>query len=183
MRPLADGNRGQCYLGSWGVGITRGHIFLGLFKEPAPPISSQLVLNTSTTQISNMKSLVLFSCVAAATANLVTYPNGAVAPVETPEVQAAKAAHFAAKGLASPLAYAGLGHQGYATGYGYAAGYGYAPYALQAHPNGAVTPVDEPAVQVAKAQHFAAKNAEYAAHGLYAGGYAGAYAGAYAAAP
>merc|ERR1711941_256750 len=52
--------------------------------------------------------------------------------------------------------------------YPYAA-YGAYPYAygyfggLQAHPNGAVTPVDEPAVQAAKADHFAAKAAAYPA--------------------
>merc|ERR1711988_400948 len=52
--------------------------------------------------------------------------------------------------------------------YPYAA-YGAYPYAygyfggLQAHPNGAVTPIDEPAVQAAKADHFAAKAAAYAA--------------------
>merc|ERR1739842_251941 len=40
--------------------------------------------------------------------------------------------------------------------------------ALQAHPNGAVTPVDEPAVQAAKADHFAAKAAAYAANPIIA---------------
>jgi len=65
------------------------------------------------------------------------------------------------------------GHYGYAgaLGYGYAGlPYTYGAYnygihvpALQAHPNGAVTPVDEPAVQAAKADHFAAKAAAYAA--------------------
>merc|ERR1712072_444652 len=55
-----------------------------------------------------MKFLVLFACVAVASAQLVTYPNGAVAPAKTPEVLAAEHAHFAAKGL--PLAgyYGGL---------------------------------------------------------------------------
>merc|ERR1712066_67156 len=60
-------------------------------------------------------------------------------------------------------------------GYAGALGYGYAglPYtygaypihvpSLVAYPNGAVTPVDEPAVQAAKADHFAAKAAAYAA--------------------
>merc|ERR1712001_169360 len=81
----------------------------------------------------NMKFLVLFACVvAAASAQLVAYPNGAVAPAKTPEVQAAKAAHFAAKGLpwGAYGAY-GLGHLGYAGHLGYGAGYaghlGYAP--------------------------------------------------------
>merc|ERR1711971_518861 len=88
----------------------------------------------------NMKFLVLFACVvAAASAQLVAYPNGAVAPAKTPEVQAAEAAHFAAKGLpwgaygAYGLGHLGYaGHLGYGAGYaghlGYAAGYGYAGY-------------------------------------------------------
>merc|ERR1712080_196610 len=63
----------------------------------------------------NMKFLVLFACVAVASAQLVAYPNGAVAPAKTPEVVAAEAAHFAAKGLpwGAYGAY-GLGHLGYA---------------------------------------------------------------------
>merc|ERR1711971_133460 len=72
----------------------------------------------------NMKFLVLFACVvAAASAQLVAYPNGAVAPAKTPEVQAAEAAHFAAKGLpwGAYGAY-GLGHLGYAGHLGYGAG-------------------------------------------------------------
>merc|ERR1712080_314018 len=101
----------------------------------------------------NMKFLVLFACVAVASAQLVAYPNGAVAPAKTPEVVAAEAAHFAAKGLpwgaygAYGLGYAG--HLGYAAGYGYAgypgyAGYGYAgyPWGLVAHANGAVVPAE-----------------------------------------
>merc|ERR1739845_23613 len=77
----------------------------------------------------NMKFLVLFACVAVASAQLVTYPNGAVAPAKTPEVAAAEAAHFAAKGL--PYGYGAWGGLGYAgwggyAGYGYGAGYPYA---------------------------------------------------------
>jgi len=44
---------------------------------------------------------------------------------------------------------------GYGLGLGY--GYGYAPYALVAHPNGAVTPPYTPAQLKAAADHFAAK--------------------------
>merc|ERR1739848_720204 len=82
-----------------------------------------------------MKFLVLFAYVAVASAQLVTYPNGAVAPAKTPEVLAAEHAHFAAKGL--PLAgyygglyggaYNGLWN-GYAGAYNGWAGYGYAGY-------------------------------------------------------
>merc|ERR1719384_3088039 len=131
-----------------------------------------------------MKFLVLFACVAAASASvpLVAYPNGAVAPAKTPSVAAAEAAHFAAKGALPLNALAYNGYAGYPYGaygaygaypYGYGAAYPYgynglyagayahgyaAPYAgLVAHPNGAVVPVDEPAVQAAKAEHFAAK--------------------------
>merc|ERR1711936_793892 len=81
-------------------------------------------------QLFNMKFLVLFAVVACASATtLVTYPNGAVAPAKTPEVVAAEAAHFAAKGVYAPYAYA----NGYYGGYPYAHGawaghYGYAGY-------------------------------------------------------
>merc|ERR1712193_129901 len=138
-------------------------------------------------QLFNMKFLVLFTVVACASATtLVTYPNGAVAPAKTPEVVAAEAAHFAAKGVYAPYhGYNGYyGHAGYPYAHGAWAGhYGYAgyPYAypgaqsfygLVAHPNGAVVPVDAPDVAAAKAAHFAA-------HGLpvpplaYAAGYPG----------
>ncbi|TRY61684.1 hypothetical protein TCAL_09270 [Tigriopus californicus] len=129
-----------------------------------------------------MKFLVLFACVAAASAQLVTYPNGAVAPVETPEVQAAKAAHFAAKGApfyngaALPYAYG-------AHALNYAGAYAYGYNGLQAYPNGAIAPVETPEVQAAKAAHFAAKGlpvAPIAPVAAYAPlGYANAYAYGY----
>jgi len=184
-----------------------------------------------------MKFLVLFACVAAASAqHLVAYPNGAVAPAKTPSVAAAEAAHFAAKGALYNGAYAGLPYAAgaypyngayagayagalpyaagaYSAGYPYAGAYGaynglyngaynglyagaynghyagayagaYAGYpygGLVAHPNGAVVPVDEPAVQAAKAEHFAAKGiapiaapiaAPFAAPLAYAAGFA-----------
>ena len=96
---------------------------------------------------------------ACANAQLVTYPNGAVAPAETLEVQAAKASHFAAHGaLYHPYAYhhglyaGAYAHHAYAYAHPYY--YGYNP--LVAHANGAVVPLDEPAVAAAKAEHFAA---------------------------
>merc|ERR1719435_581048 len=82
---------------------------------------------------------------------------------------------------AAPLA---TGYAGYGAGYGYAAAHvatryaGYAPayagaygYAgplnlntqLIAHPNGAVVPLDEPAVAAARAAHLDTQAAEYAA--------------------
>merc|ERR1712038_1827708 len=118
-------------------------------------------LNTSATHNLNMKFLVLFAVVASASANLVTHPNGAVTPAETPEVAAAKAAHFAALGAAGHYApyhgyyngyYGYPGYAGYA-GYPYHAGY----YGgLVAHANGAVVPVDTAEVAAAKAEHFVA---------------------------
>merc|ERR1712038_2111360 len=101
------------------------------------------------TTTDNMKFLVLSACVALSTSQLVTHPNGAVVPADTPEVAAAKAAHFGAHGLALP--YAGLpyahAYNGYPYGLvGYANGYPYA--GLVAHPNGAVVPA-EPADLVA----------------------------------
>jgi len=149
-----------------------------------------------------MKFLVLFACVAVASAQLVTYPNGAVAPAKTPEVAAAEAAHFAAKGLpAYPWGaynglwngyagaygglwngYAGYGHAGYGyAGYPYAGAYGYGyPYApaLVAHPNGAVVPAEPADVVAARAEHLAAKGAPLVAPaGLPAPYYAPGFAG------
>merc|ERR1711973_441777 len=123
---------------------------------------------------SNMKFLALLSSAAVASAQLVTYPNGAVAPAKTPEVQAAEAAHFAAKGAVPAVApfygYNGLTayngfngyYPGYAGAYAYGAGFmGYNGYpyagAHAAHPNGAVVPADTPAIAAAKNEHFAAK--------------------------
>jgi hypothetical protein len=87
-----------------------------------------------------------------APAALVAHPNGAVVPADEPAVVAARADHLAAHGAAY-AAYApaaGYAHAAYAGGY-----YG----GLVGHPNGAVVPVDEPAVQAARAEHFAAKAA------------------------
>merc|ERR1711982_263554 len=53
-------------------------------------------------------------------------------------------------------------------------------YVLQAHPNGAVTPVDEPAVAAARADHLATKFVAGLGYAGYAPGYAG-YAPGYAA--
>merc|ERR1712055_556216 len=87
------------------------------------------------------------------------------------------AAGYGYAGYGAGYGYAGLGYAGYGAGYGYAAatpvvatGYaGYAPayagaygYAgplnlntqLIAHPNGAVVPLDEPAVAAARAAHL-----------------------------
>merc|ERR1711992_12614 len=149
-------------------------------------MGSQFCLNTSATLNSNMKFLVLFACVAAASAvELVTYPSGAVAPAKTPEVLAAEHAHFAAKGAyAYPYGYAGwngyyghpaawAGYNGYYAGaygyphgalvapvvaapYAYAAGYPYAVAGLVAHPNGAVVPVEPADVVAAREEHLAA---------------------------
>jgi len=137
----------------------------------------------------NMKFMVLAACVAVSSAQLVTYPNGAVVPADEPAVALAKAQHLAAGGAVH--AYAGAypyAYNGYANGYagyaGYPGAYGYAAYpyaaagaypyaqALVAHANGAVVPVDEPAVLAAKAEHFAAHGIAHPA--LYAGAYAGA---------
>merc|ERR1711944_112822 len=99
-----------------------------------------------------MKFLVLAAVVAAGSAQtLVTYPNGAQVPADTPEVAAAKAAHAAAGGLIHPVAYAG-----YPYPYAYAAGY---PGALVAHANGAVVPADTAEVYAAKVAHAAAGGA------------------------
>merc|ERR1712106_1146024 len=97
----------------------------------------------------NMKSLVLSACLAVSSAALVTYPNGAVVPAETPEVALARAVHLGHLGRVLPVGYAGYPYAAYP----YAAGY---PHGLVAHANGAVVPVDEPAVYAAKVAHAAA---------------------------
>ena len=92
---------------------------------------------------------------------LVAHPNGAVTPVETPSVAAARQDHLHAKGsayaAAAPIlpqsldlgsfpAVPGLG--GVVPGVGPTGG-------LVAHPNGAVVPADEPAVVAARGEHLA----------------------------
>merc|ERR1712088_1028839 len=130
----------------------------------------------------NMKFLVLAACVAVSSAQgfygLQSHPNGAVTPVDEPAVAAARADHLATK-FGSGLGYAGYapGYAGYAPAY--AGAYGYAgPLNLNtqliAHPNGAVVPLDEPAVAAARADHLATK-------GVYGGVYAAAGPVAYAA--
>merc|ERR1719430_2440291 len=109
---------------------------------------------------------------------LVGHPNGAVVPLDEPAVAAARADHLAAQGAsyaaAGPLAVAApaFAAPAIAAGpaYPYAAGYGYAgPLNLNsqlvAHPNGAVVPIDEPAVAARRAEHLAAQGASYAAAG------------------
>ena len=83
---------------------------------------------------------------------LIAHPNGAVVPIDEPAVAAARADHLATKGVYGGV-YAASEPVAYAAGYGA----GYAPYVgLVAHPNGAVVPVDEPAVAAARAEHLAA---------------------------
>merc|ERR1719510_268732 len=122
-----------------------------------------------------MKFLVLFAtCVAAASAvELVTYPSGAVAPAKTPEVIAAEAAHFAAKGVYAGYPYGYAGWNGY---------YGYPHGALVAYANGAVAPAKTPEVVAAEQAHFAAHGVApvapvVAAPYAYAAGYPYAVAG------
>merc|ERR1712241_796195 len=110
-------------------------------------------LNTSAqnTQHINMKFLVLAAFVAFGSAQtLVTHPNGAIVPADTPAVAAAKAAHF---GAVYPYAYA---HPG----------------ALVAHVNGAVVPADTAEVYAAKVAHAQAGGAVHPV-GYYAYGLTG----------
>merc|ERR1711892_105738 len=129
-------------------------------------------LNSSAkhTTSSNMKFLVLAACVAVSSAALVTYPNGAVVPADTPEVALARAAHLGQLGHVIPVGYAGYpyGPYPYAAGYPHglvahaAAGgvinpvgvYGLAYAGLVAHPNGAVVPVEPVDVVAARAAHL-----------------------------
>merc|ERR1719266_3128741 len=106
------------------------------------------------------------ACVAVSSAapflGLQAHPNGAVTPIDEPAVAAARADHLAAKGVAYGVAapVVATGYAGYAPAY--AGAYGYAgPLNLNtqliAHPNGAVVPLDEPAVAAARADHLASK--------------------------
>merc|ERR1739844_630627 len=77
-------------------------------------------------------------------AGLVAHANGAVVPAKTPEVVGAEAAHFAAHGIAAPVAYAAAypyAHHGFA--------------GLVGHANGAVVPVEPAEVVAALAAHLA----------------------------
>merc|ERR1712025_260124 len=136
---------------------------------------------------------------------LVGHPNGAVTPVDEPAVAAARAEHLATKFGAAPVAVAPLAAAyplapapplSYAAApAAYAPTYGYAgPLNLNTqligHPNGAVVPVDEPAVAAARAEHIntqaaiSASQAPLVAPAIsYAPSVAAAPAVAYAAAP
>ena len=111
---------------------------------------------------------------AVSSAQLVTYPNGAVVPADEPAVAAAKVAHAAAGGIVNPvLPYAGLPYA-YAAGYPYAYAYG----GLVAHANGAVVPADTAEVAAAKAEFAAAGGVVAPSAPLaYAAGLNYAYAG------
>merc|ERR1712025_273599 len=141
-----------------------------------------LCSNALTTHI--MKFLVLAASLSVCSAQgffgLVGHPNGAVTPVDEPAVAAARAEHLATKFGAAPVAvgYAATPAVTYAAApAAYAPTYGYAgPLNLNTqligHPNGAVVPVDEPAVAAARAEHIntqAAISAPYAPTYGYAG--------------
>merc|ERR1712128_218169 len=114
-------------------------------------VHGELSLNTSAEHNPpvNMKFLVLSACLAVSSAALVTYPNGAVVPADTPEVALARAVHLGQLGHVPPVGYAGYPYAAYP----YAAGY---PHGLVAHPNGAVVPVEPYEVVAARAAHLAA---------------------------
>ena len=117
-------------------------------------------MNLQTESEENIFYQVLAAAVAVSSAQLVTYPNGAVVPADEPAVAAAKAQFAAAGGainpVVAPYAYAGYPYVAGVAGYPYAAAYGYPYGGLVAHANGAVVPVDEPAVAAAKAEFAAA---------------------------
>jgi len=110
---------------------------------------------------------------------LIAHPNGAVVPLDEPAVAAARADHLASKGVAYAASAPAIAAAPLVASAPYAAvEYGYAgPLNLNtqliAHPNGAVVPVDEPAVAAARADHLETK-------GLYGGvsgyGYGAGYA-------
>merc|ERR1712198_224794 len=130
--------------------------------------------------ITNMKFLIVVGCLsvcasAAPFYGLVAHPNGAAVPADEPAVAAARAEHLSAKGVVAHAAYAApavaapVAHATYAAAPAVAHGYT-GPLNLNTqlvgHPNGAVVPVDEPAVAAARAEHLSAKGA--IAHAAYA---------------
>lgn len=133
-----------------------------------------------------MKFLVLASYIALSSSKpfygLVAYPNGAITPVDEPAVAAARAQHLAAKGAlyasglptAAPAPHAAS----YAPAYGYAGPLNLNTQ-LVAHPNGAVTPIDEPAVAAARAEHLAATGTAHTAAAPNVAPHTAPYAAAY----
>jgi len=141
--------------------------------------------------ITNMKFLIVVGCLSACACaapfyGLVAHPNGAVVPADEPAVAAARAEHLSAKGVIAHAAYAApavaaapVAHAAYAAAPVAPAAYAAVPAVahgytgplnlntqLVGHPNGAVVPVDEPAVAAARAEHLSAKGA--IAHAAYA---------------
>merc|ERR1711981_1374594 len=147
---------------------------------PAGPIAAPLPALAPVSAIAPLPAFPLADTIPAAVNGLVAHPNGAVTPVETPSVSAARHDHLvaldsafaaAAPIIAAPLALpagpiaaplpaiapaargfgpfpAGPGLGGFLPGPGPTGG-------LVAHPNGAVVPVDEPAVAAARGAHLA----------------------------
>merc|ERR1711921_7927 len=74
---------------------------------------------------------------------LVAHPNGAVTPADEPAVAAARAAHLSTKVAAAPIVGAAAPIVA-AAPTGYAGPLNLNVQPLVAHPNGAVTPADEP---------------------------------------
>merc|ERR1712029_1080376 len=150
-------------------------------------MGSQFLVDLS---ITNMKFLIVVGCLsvcasAAPFYGLVAHPNGAVVPADEPAVAAARAEHLSAKGVVAHAAYAApavaapVAHAAYAAAPVAPAAYAAVPAVahgytgplnlntqLVGHPNGAVVPVDEPAVAAARAEHLSAKGA--IAHAAYA---------------
>merc|ERR1711890_167813 len=126
---------------------------------------------------SNMKFLVLSACVALSSCSLVSHPNGAVVPADTPAVAAAKLSHFhaggAVHGAVHPVVYGAAPAavvppdtpevQAAKAAHAAAGGavhavfpYAYGFHGLVSHPNGAVVPVEPADVVAARADHLAA---------------------------
>merc|ERR1739845_301142 len=142
---------------------------------PAGPIAAPLAA-PAIAPIAPIAPFPLADSVPASLNGLVAHPNGAVTPVETPSVSAARLDHLAAKDSAyaaaapiiaaplalpagpiaaplaapaiTPIAPAGRGLGGFLPGLGPTGG-------LVSHPNGAVVPADEPAVAAARGAHLA----------------------------
>merc|ERR1712121_67124 len=111
--------------------------------EPAVAAARAAHLDTQAAEYAASAPVIAAAPVVAAVPAVAAAP----VPADEPAVAAARADHLATKGVYGGV-YAAAGPVVYAAGY--------APYAgLVAHPNGAVVPVDEPAVAAARADHLA----------------------------
>ena len=161
--------RGAIYAASAPIVAAGPAIAAPVFAAPAPAVAALPTVAYGYTGP-------LADSLPASAAGLVSLPNGAVVPKDTPSVVAARADHLVAKGAiyaaTAPIVAAGpaiaapalpvaapalpVAAPAYAIG-AIPVGSASPTGALVSFPNGAVVPADEPAVVAARANHLATK--------------------------